>query len=1065
MQNPPMTLATTFANGRNLLPNSASYYSVQPGGAPTQPRTLHLVIQGENPAGCNFISAAAVVTIAAGQRLQISLPQSLQLAGEKWDAFVISASPTGVAGSFRVLSRIPTTDPLGVLLPFPLAQILSTDDHFGLGVSVANPAALPANPAIGSRRGVLNAANGDPLGFVYEFQAGSVAIADGATVLPAANGRWLRVGGFSTEVADLASGGGARQDIRLISEQSVRVQSYACNGSNSRPSYFWLANMGANPIPSGQRVMINVSINDVPRSAKFEGLIRATFWGYVNINTGTIRTTFSDNTPMRGIGEEIVFENRKTDLLFEDDLQPGEAYLLSLSLNLIPAYLNGEIPTQAIVKVFPTIAVQAGSYSEAGEALGDLIYPEYDRSLIVPGRNGTAIALKGSGVVNSRSFIGVAPDVLNGIPDNATTKILINGDGDRYPETTLNPQLPNEAIRAIAKKQVGVSNPSPWSAPVVLAANSTIEITLTHPSNGSNANIRANYPDFTIAGLIGKAQLNAIAVDIYIRNGTTIKRWTFGLIDAATQVVQITDWGGGSVISSVPVAPSVDFCLFEPISAIATQSVGAGTFSGSHEVAFAYRYDGTAITSVSHSILDGCLPTLALTIGEIEESAKSWATGVPDLAALRNLSVAKIHPYQARFVLSVNDPYRFDPTSQGVDDGTPASRYVRPSHIPVNQPGRFVQDDSATWYWGEDEPLGTLGEIGSFYARSTGEIYEKTAATAWTRQFKIKGANWLRGAGNPAALLGEMGDFYLKDSTGTYWEKTGSGWVERGAWRVDLIILPRNPLLTDGKVGDRFINNVLWSLWERDSSGWQNAGSFKGTDGDDGTRIWSVSGTPSNGLGAVGDFAITTSPALNVGDFWYKPGSDTWDSLGSLRGPQGSQGPPGSGGGGGTSGSSFVFTASSAPTLSAGEMAIFNAFGVLKWAEGSGNTYAIASLNKNQLWTKPQRSEKIEVDVIYNSGTNSYSATIDCTLSNSYCIAPQDDAIIAAVNIQPGTNFNLIVLWGDGDYSPTQLFWSAEFRFAGGDPIVPPTTPAGTPFTVFCTEHDGDLLCQWGGPY
>jgi hypothetical protein len=1068
-----MVLVTQFASGRSVLPSASTYYTAQSGGSTTTPRTLHLVIQGENPAGCNFISAAQVVTIGAGDRLQITLPEALQLPGEKWDAFVISASTAGTAGTFRVLTRIPTTDPLGVAAPFPLSRLLSTDDHFGLGLTVANPAALPANPAIGSRRGVLNAANGDPLGFVYEFEAGSVAIVNDLTVLPALNGRWLRVGGFSTEVADLSAAGGDRQDVRSILEQSVRVSSYACDGSNSRPANFWLANTGSVAIPSGQRVMINVSINDVPRSAKFEGLVRATFLGYANIDTGLLRTTLPDNTPMRGIGQEVIFENKKTDLLLEDDLQTNEAYVLSLRLNLIPAYLNGAVPPSAIVKVFPTIAVQAGSYSEAGEALGDLIYPEYDRCLVVPGRNGTAISLKGSGMVNSRSFTAVPPDILTAIPDNATTKILINGDGDRYPETVINPQLPNEAVRAIVAKAAGASNPSAWSPISTLAANSTADITITHPSDGTFANIRPDYPDFTIAGLVGKAELNAASIDVYIRKTVVIfpgfppsietRVWNFGVVDAPTQLVQITNWTSGTAIASVPTAPTPDFCLFQPIGASIAASVGVGDFVGDYEVAYAYRYSGTAITSITHATIQGCLPTLALTIGEIEESAKSWAPGVQGVADLRGLIAARIFPYQTRFVLSIGDPYRFDPASLGVDDGTNAARYVRPNHIPADQPGRWVQDDSSTWYTGIGAPPGALGEVGDQYLDDEGGIHRKDAPGAWTYKFRLRGTIWLTGTNAPLATEGEPRDFYIEDNDGVIWQKNLTGvWGKVGSIRVDWFDGNGGPGLSLGKLGDYYYDRQSGLLYRKVAIGWDQRAQLKGSDGN---KIYTASGgnPPTNATGIDDDWAI--DPV--TGDLWNKQGG-AWSNAGNIKGPQGPTGPSGGGGGGGASAATlydFLLlkpgqTPSYTGTPTTWGGLYYTNLGELLLDDDQGNTSTIILDNRANTFTKAQKVTPVTISGVYVGPEDTY--TIDPTLSNYYRIDlgenPAEVLIDPNYSVDGGENFTLLFR-PSSDYNSSVTFPS-NFKFAGGLVANTVSTLSGEPrFAVTCVCFGSIFYC------
>jgi hypothetical protein len=591
----------------------------------------------------------------------------------------------------------------------------SRNEHFALGAVVANPAALPSNPPPGMRRGVTSNSANQPLNYYYEYVAGDTSTVNDLTVLPAPAGRWLRVGSFSSEITTITAPGGCDRDLSQLAETDVRPIAYPCDGADSLTRVYWLHNTGSSAIPSGQRVVLSVSVNDVPRSAKFEGLVLMRFLGYANTADGTLRTTLPDTTPMRGVGEWKLFENNKSDFLFEDDLQVGEAYALEIKLNLIPEYFGGLIPPNATVKIYPTIAKQAGSYSEAGRALGDMIYPEYDRCLCLPIAGGGVRCLKGSGMVSSRSFDAVAAEDILGLAANATTRILINGDGDRFAESSVRPKLPTEAVRAIVKKDSGSSNPSPWSNPVTLT-NQGLQISLTYPTT-----IRANYPDQLIAGQT--AQLNAPIVDIFIRIGGVIRRFTEGVIPGNTQVITIPNWTAGEIISSLPTAPNVTFSLYAPVSASGA-GLGVGDFNGSAEIAYAFTYDGNAVTAISHSPIDGCIPTLTLSIAQTEESAKSWAPAVGSTAALRAIPRSARHPYQSRYNAETNDPYRFDPASMGVDSGAADSRYVRPNDISAGNSGRWVMDDSAVWLTGAGVPAAGLGEIGSFYIRQTGDIYE-----------------------------------------------------------------------------------------------------------------------------------------------------------------------------------------------------------------------------------------------------------------------------------------------------------------------------------------------------
>ncbi|WP_432812483.1 hypothetical protein, partial [Pantanalinema sp. GBBB05] len=608
----------------------------------TPNRTLFFALQGENPAGCNLPSTLIQKTINAGQQLEIELPTAIRGAGEAWTGYVISASLTNDSSTLVQLARVEALDTDDSVVPLPVTLTLSSDDHFKLSESVASPAALPATGLIpGMRRGVSS------LSYVFEYDPLSTEPIDSPVVLSASPnpGRWIRVGGFSRVPISVGSPGGCAQDIRGISEAVISTRRYACDGSNGRKRTFWLTNAGTDAIASGQRVMVAITLNDIPRSATFEGLLRCVFRGYANTTTGALRTLAGDGSPMRGINQEVLFENTKTDLIFEDELAAGEAYVLDIYPNFIPAYLNNEIVKGALIKVFPTIASQAGAYTEAGDALGDRIYPQYDRGLVVPKKGAAAVkVLKRSGLVNSRSFLAQPETIVSGFLANTSDQsVRINGSGAVYRGTDT--QLDTEARRARVDCVAGVSNPSPWSAATGLVGSAGITVTLTYPSNGTNATIRSNYPDPLLAGLTGKAELNPLYVTIYVRaynsviDLTTIKKYSgLPIVDGATQIFEISDWDEGVTIASVPGAPSADFCPFQAISAsFVGGEIGSGNLPSAPNdisVAYAFEYDGSIPSSISHSTAYGCLHTSSLTLAEVEDAIAYWAPPVANYAAL-----------------------------------------------------------------------------------------------------------------------------------------------------------------------------------------------------------------------------------------------------------------------------------------------------------------------------------------------------------------------------------------------------------------------------------------------
>lgn len=788
----PMLLQ--YANGRSQLP--APTIAVTSGGEVTTPRTLWFALQGCNPIGCNLLSDPIQVTIAANQKATVTLPAILD--GESWDSFVLSASETNTPSSFVAIARIEPETTIE----------LSTNAQLTLSAIVANPAALPTTSLLpGMRRGVSSLAQ------VFEYDPTSLLPQNNQTVLSAAPapGNWLIVAGFSTYVANVDDPGGCAQDVRSIDESVVQLKTYNCNGSSGDGFRFWLINDSDDAISAGKRVMIAVTLNEMPRSGLFEGLLRCVFRGYVNTITGVLRVEDSNGDPMRGIDTEVLFENQKTDLMLEDDLQPDEAYAIDIYPAFTPEQLDNQILNGSLIKINLGLAVQAGAYVEGGFAKGDQIYPEYDRAIVIPQAVG-AKCLKRSGLVNSRSFLAVSPSLVLGLAQNTLNQPLyINSNGSVYLKPLDEPQDDTEAIRAKIGTAAGISSASEWSDPVTFGSGAGLKVTCTYPSNGTIATVRANYPDPLIAGNT-QSEFNPPFAVIYVRSTVasvaTIKKFDGYLVtDAASQEFTIDNWSAGETISSIPVADE-DFSLFEAISAT-PETLGSGTIpAGTIEVCFAYEYDGAQVTSISHSTLDGCLHTRTLTDAEVEASSRYWTEPLATREALRSIPQVQVSSYQARYLKETESPWWFNPES--IEDES--DRVIRPSWRTPEQPGRWIQSVSNRILTPDAIPTGTagIGDVAIVLKTDTedpdhGKVYE-FESSGWT--FKAI----LRGQRGEAGARGSIIIFETPPTSGTPGDLDEIGFV----------LNPDPDDVDNGKV------------YRKESSGWTLIGNLRGDGGSSG---------------------------------------------------------------------------------------------------------------------------------------------------------------------------------------------------------------------------------------
>jgi len=674
-----------FAAGRLQVPFSAANVEVLNGGLTLASRSLYLAIAGVNTAGVNLLSdSVGAILIGAGQSLQVTFDSTTRLEGEFWDSFVLAASLTENPESFVQLAKLNLNTDAGERDILPLTLLLSRDSDFILSGAIATPLQLPISPVHGMLRAISSLE-----GRIFEYDENFARPANGTTILTAGVGRWLyKPGNYSVHVDSTLDGGGCNRPISLVAATDIRAPRYQPSGANGVKRIFWLNNTANAPVQAGLRVGFSVELDGVAQGDAFSGLLQTRFLGYANTATGVLRTEYASGEAFPFIGIERSYQNRKTDLLLVDDLQPGEAYAVEVYPRLLGSQINGGLPQNALIRVSPFLFSQQGSFAQVGGALGDWIYPQADRGWVVPQAGLQAIALKRSGMVQSYEFLMVGPtEVFGLLPNTAGQLIAVNGNGAIYRRPTVLDE--NERLRAIVSTAEGISAPSPWSAPFVLGAGQGLRVTCQYPSNGTSGVIRGNYPD-PIAGMTVKAEFNPPLVGIYVRSGAQIRVFTgFAVLDGVQQVFDLVSWSEGEVLSSVPPATSDNFCLFEALSATAV-GLGGGDFpQGLIEVAYAFEFDGSAISAISHSQNQGCIHVAAMTLAEIERNSQAWAATVLN-SEITGLPRLQTVPMQTRRTLS-GMPILFDPSSTRPHD----DRFTwKPTWLGSSAPGRWQAD----WY-------------------------------------------------------------------------------------------------------------------------------------------------------------------------------------------------------------------------------------------------------------------------------------------------------------------------------------------------------------------------------
>jgi hypothetical protein len=720
-----------FASGRSSLPFEASWLTIEEGQT-TASHTLYFALVGENPAGVNLLSPiVGPITIPVASRLRISLPSSVRLGGESWQRYILAASTSNTASSFVQVAALNSVDAQGEPIAMPLTLLLDGDEYFELSETIDAENDLPLLPVEGMLRAITSLE-----GKIFEYETDSTAVPNGETVLADVDGAWLwKPGSFSAVVTSTTDGGGCDQPLDLLDVTRLRLPTYAMTGDVGRALEFWLYNTDAVSIDAGQRVGLNVELSGIAQFSAFDHLLRVTFGGYAQPSDGTLRTTFDSGEAFANVDLERSFEFGRTDLIAPDDLRTGEAYVLKVRPQFDLIALQTATVAGSVLSIQPFFYAQVGEYSPVGAAMGDWIYPVLDRGWVVPYPGLSALALSREGMVGRRNFPALGSSQIFGLLANQTAQtIVINGNGAIYLRTGAIQS--GEVLRAIVSTQSGVSAPCAFSAPTTAAGS--LQITLNYPSNGTTAQVRANYPD-RIAGLASRAKLNASSVTVYVRSGAEVREFpNLGFVDGASQTFNLPSWASGTIVTLPTVADS--FSLFAPVSATAVVS-GAGDYPAGVQVAFAFAYDGTTITSLSHdSQLLGCIHTAQSSLARLEQRTQVWAEPVISIVNMRAVPAGDRSPYQSRYLAEKGNPYRFHPESTETDDG---DRSIRPSDIAENEAGRWLKDDGSQILFGSTEPSNSIGEPGDYYFLrdphpQAGLLYFKQLS-GWVSVISLKG--------------------------------------------------------------------------------------------------------------------------------------------------------------------------------------------------------------------------------------------------------------------------------------------------------------------------------------
>lgn len=736
-------MAVTFANGRSRLVDADWSITTSVGGT-LSAQTKYFSIQAANNIGYNLILVSDEITIEQNEKVTIIINTSAIKSGEGWTHFVIGVSDSPTETSFNQLAKIPVYeyDVDGNILydspnATPLTVVFSTDSHLETeGYSTTLPTTNLIN---GMRRG-LSTTN-----VIYELNIYAVGEADNDYAIEAPVGLWLKKDTFSNYVLNTQYAGGCAVDLLYLTDfRNIEIPRYTADGTaSSRVNYFVVNDTGFD-LAAGMSVTLNVQVSGYEKSDLFDGKITYKIKGFVDLDTGLLRTTYYDTLDdLLYIDLENQYSSRYPTVVLEDVVKANEAIAIELYVNFNEIEFNGLLP-DGYLQILPQVIETVGTFSPMGGLFNEgVIYNQLNKRRILPLTGLKAKVTSGTGLV--KDYIFFKPDsgvLVNLVANTSSQDVYINRNGLVYLSTT-----PSEdsLLRAVVDTTPKESKVSAWTDYTAVGANHTLLVNVTYPCDSDlECTIRCDYPD-VIGGSTGEFNPDKLNLYIQRQSDGEIRKFSNIAISAfEPQNVTITSWSGGTVVTSFPTTSG---SFYDPLTnTLSTISSGGDFTSGNYRVAHSFVWSGGTVSDISHSTGLGCITEASIT-GEQVFGSIAYNTPA-EIRTLTNL-------YNGRLAYCVNNEqlYSYSATNIETDNGFD---YLEPD----NEVGRWVNVKAGS-------------------TRTYVHLYDPTAENDITDGYYV-GDRWINNGG----IHDSFKEYTLLDNTenNAVWREvgTGNGSVEEG---------------------------------------------------------------------------------------------------------------------------------------------------------------------------------------------------------------------------------------------------------------------------------------------
>lgn len=227
---------------------------------------------------------------------------------------------------------------------------------------------------------------------------------------------------------------------------------------------------------------------------------------------------------------------------------------------------------------------------------------------------------------------------------------------------------------------------------------------------------------------------------------------------------------------------------------------------------------------------------------------------------------------------------------------------VRASNMNGPEISTLIYINSIDNYTGSDARVSDIDAEGFYYF--DGNKWKALKSLSGSQGPKGEAGNrvWPRTT-DPDNSIGKDGDLAVNATSGDVFEKKANAWQNIGNLRGPagaagpigprgemgqqgpkgesgsrIWPITRSPLDNVGAEGDIAVNSANGEVYEKRASTWVSIGNIRGPKGETGNRIWPVTSQPLDTYGTNGDMAVDASSG-NI----YEKKNNTWENIGNIK--------------------------------------------------------------------------------------------------------------------------------------------------------------------------------------